>query len=36
MLMRTQNNEEYIDNVLMNMRAMEKEGFRFINNNGRN
>ena len=36
MLMRTKNNEEYIDNVLMNMRAMEKEGFRFINNNGRN
>lgn len=35
MLMRTKNNDEYIDNVLMNMRAMQKNGFQYTNTNGR-
>ena len=32
MLMRTKNNNEFIDNVLMNMRALQSKGFRVIDN----
>ena len=32
MLMRTKNNNEFIDNVLMNMRALQNKGFRVIDN----
>ena len=34
MLMRTKNNDEYIDNVLMNVRALQKNGFQYTNTGG--
>src|SRR5699024_5731706 len=34
MLMRTKNNDAYIDNVLMNVRALQNKGFQYTNTSG--
>lgn len=34
MLMRTKNNDEYIDNVIMNVRALQNKGFQYTNTSG--
>ena len=34
MLMRTKNNNEFIDNVIMNVRALQNKGFQYTNTSG--
>ena len=35
MMMRTRSNDEFVDNILMNMRVIEKGGFQYTNTSGR-